>query len=147
MNTALDPVRLTQRARPSRLIRLVLALSTGPVPAGFTNSQMLNAYLARLGRAGWMLRQAYYRNWTIWRSRGEDPRGLIVLPIERPASDEDGFALFVATELLRCTMRTWPVAPSTVARLVPRLAMLPPSMLVDRYRAVERALTRWRIWR
>lgn len=147
MDTALDPVRLTQRARPSRLIRLVLALSTDPVPADFTNSQMLNTYLAKLRRAGWMLRRAYYRSWMIWRNRGENPHGLIVLPIERPASDEDGFALFVAIELLRCTMRTWPVAPSAVARLVPRLAMIPPPMLAGRYCTVERALTRWRIWR
>lgn len=146
MDVALDPIRLTERARPSWLVRLVLTLSTNPVPANFTNSLMLDVYLARLARAGWTLRQAYFRNWIIWRNHGEDPHGLIVLPAEK-AADEDGFALFIAVDVLRCTSRRWPVETGAITRLVPRLAMLPPTMLADRYRGVERELTRWRVWR
>lgn len=146
MAAAFEPVRLTEQARPSWLIRLVLALSTNPVPADFTNSPLLNLYLARLAGAGWVLREAYYRNWTIWRNRGEDPRGLIVLPAEK-SSDEDGFALFVAVEILRCVTRKWPVEPSAIARLVPRLAPLPATELAERYRTVEREFTKWRLWR
>lgn len=146
MMDVLDPAPLSDRARPSRLIRLALALSTSPVPADFTNSEPLNAHLMALQNAGWVIRQAYYRNWTIWRNRDEDPGGLIVLPCERPVYSDD-FALFVAEEVARCTTRTWPVDDRIVRQLVPSLGKLPAAAIDERRRQAELQLTRLRLWR
>jgi len=146
MTDVLDPAPLPGRARPSRLIRWALALSTSPVPADFTNSEPLNAYLAMLRDVGWMIRQAYYRNWTIWRDGDDHPNGLIVLPIERPSSTDD-FALFVAAEVLRSTTRARPVDNRLIRRLVPSLGKLPDAAIDDRLRRVELQLTGFRFWR
>lgn len=148
MTPALQPANLTSLERPSWLVRVVIALTTRPIAPGFTVSPPLDAYLARLKGAGWTLREAYYRNWVIWRYRSGNPHGLIVFPAERSIASEEDFALFIAVETLRCTKLTEPLNDGAyVAALCPRLAQLPLPELQSRYRRAKQQLLRLRWWR
>lgn len=142
----LEPEPLSERERPSRLIRLLLALSTTPFPADPTDSLPLNAFITRLIGVGWTIRQAYYRNWTIWRNGGGNARGLIVLPIERPRSDTL-HAIFIAVEVLRAVTGKWPIEMALVEQLVPNQLATPPGKSFDGYRAAERELIGRKLWR
>ncbi|MBY8826563.1 hypothetical protein [Hephaestia mangrovi] len=146
MPGSLDPVPLLERERPSRLIRLMLALSTMPLPADPTESPPLNAFITRLTVAGWTIRQAYYRNWTIWRNTSGHARGLIVLPMERPKSNAL-HAIFIAVELLRGVTGKWPIDMTLVDQLVPNRLAAPPGKSCEEYRAAELELIGWKLWR
>jgi len=142
----LEPVPLSERERPSRFVRLLLALSTTPIPIDPTDSLPLNGLIARLIAAGWTIRQAYYRNWIIWRNTHEDARGLIVLPMERPSSNTL-HAIFIAVEVLRGVTGKWPIEITLVEELIPNLLTTPSGNIFDQYRAAERELIGWRLWR
>jgi hypothetical protein len=142
----LDPAPLLKCERPSRLIRLMLALSTTPLPADPTDSPPLNAFITRLTVAGRTIRQAYYRNWTIWRHTSGNARGLIVLPIERPKSNAL-HASFIAVELLRGVTGKWPIDMTLVDQLVPNRLAAPPGKSCKEYRAAELELIGWKPWR
>lgn len=146
MPRPLEPVPLSERERPSRFIRLLLALATTPLPRDPTDSPPLNAFIARLVAAGWTIRQAYYRNWTIWRNAGGHARGVIVLPIERPKSNTL-HAIFIAVELLRGVTGKWPIDMTLVDQLVPNRLAAPPDKSCEEYRAAELELIGWKLWR
>lgn len=141
----LEPVPLPERERPSRFVRLLLALSTSRLPTDPTDSSPFNAFITRLIAAGWTIRQAYYRNWTIWRNAGGQAHGLIVLPIERQRSGTL-HTIFVAVEVLRAVTGKWPVDTRLMEQLLPNRLTTPPGFFDD-YLAAERELIGWRLWR
>lgn len=123
--------------------RVMLALTTSETHPWSHDRTNVDAYLSHQRNSGWTVREAYFRNWVMWRHWIPERHRVLILPAEQGFAAPEDFRLFIGMEALRCCDPQWPNVPAVrLHHLFPELAGMPVEHLRRRYVRAERQVLR-----